>query len=154
VLLTIPIRVYAQMPAVTVLEFATADPPAVWNNVTLIADAFEIDEQYKWLAFDDWKLGTYSNLPDGVANAWNDPYVIENDPDPASDPPYDDLGWIFVINKIIQPGTSLKMCMQFDNNSTLQRCEYEAVATDLKGYPYFPGAILEVDFGFANNTRQ
>ena len=143
-LLMIPTQVYAQLTPVTVFEFGTANLPNNWKNATFTVDAFPIDEKYEWLVVNDSEVTTYANLPEGVGDAWDDPYLLAYDPEPRSD----GWSWGFPVNKTILPGTGLTMCLQFDNNSTLTRCEFEAVAAADFKFP-FPGAVLEVEFGSA-----
>jgi hypothetical protein len=84
-LLIIPTQVYAQLTPVTVFEFSTANLPHNWKNVTFAVDAFPIGEKYEWVKFNNSEETTYANLPDGVGDAWDDPYLQAYDPEPRSD---------------------------------------------------------------------
>lgn len=127
-LLVVPTQAYAY----TVIEFAVADPPTTYNNVTYTIEDQRLSEEYEWLQFTvDYccNAAEYAKLPDGVAEALDDPVVRAYNPEPlrAIDTDYDG-GMFTVINRTIEPGIFVVMCVSYDNNKNLTRCEDTAVA--------------------------
>lgn len=98
----------------------------------------------------DDALGTcchvdYAKLPDGVAEAWDEREVRVHDPDPRRilDPDYGS-GWFTVINRTLEPGTPVEMCVSYNNNENTTRCEDTAVAQQLWASG-FTSLIVQVD---------
>ena len=147
ILVLVPTQVYAY----TIIEFAVADPPTTYNNVTFTIEDQRLNEEYVWLQFsaDVPKDGLccyakYASLPDGVAEAWDDPQVQAEEFEPNR--ALDEGGWFTAINRTIEPGTPLKMCVSYDNN---EKCEYTAVRDEGE----YSVAILQVDVDAAKPPK-
>jgi hypothetical protein len=142
ILVVMPSQTYAY----TLIEFAVVDPPTTYSNVTYTIEDRRLDEEYEWLQFGvDYccVAAEHAKLPDGVAIAgWDDPIVQAYDAEPlrAIDSDYDG-GLFTVINQTIEPGTPIEMCISYDKNKNLTRCELTAVADHSLG-SYL---ILQVD---------
>ena len=146
ILVLVPTQVYAY----TIIEFAIADKPLQYQNVTYTIEDRRLFEEYEWLQFTVeycCNAAKYSKLPDGVAAAWDDPEVRAQEFEPlrAIDNDYDG-GMFTVINRTIEPGTPVEMCVSYDNNENLTRCEDTAVA-DRWGYS---SLILQADIDAEN----
>jgi hypothetical protein len=123
-LLIIPSQVYAY----TIIEFAIADRPQQYQNVTYTIKDWRLDEEYEWLHFFG-NPGTYSKVPAGVSTAYDDPEVRAAEYEPEFDSPYND-GYFTIIDKTLEPGAPVEMCVAYDNNENLTRCEYTAAANE------------------------
>jgi hypothetical protein len=139
-LMVVPTQVLVK--AYTVIEFAVADRPLQYQNVTYSIDDRRLFEEYEWLQFNEYFCCNAKStiLPDGVGTAWDDPEVRaqEFDPRQALDDEYDG-GLLTVINRTLEPGTPVEMCVSYDANLT--HCEHTAVAD--KGL--YSDLILQVD---------
>lgn len=69
----------------------------------------------------------------------SDPEIKYKDPEGMASH-YFTHSWHFVINKTLEPGTPLMMCVKYHDDFDQRKCENEAVA---KGY--YNSATLEVD---------
>jgi hypothetical protein len=118
-----------QVNAYTIIEFGVADRPQQYNNVTFTIEDYRLAKNYKWIEINNEK---YAQLPPGVSEAWNDPVVRAAEYEPEFAVPYDG-GYFVIINDTLEPGSPVEMCVSYDNNENMTRCEYTAVA-DEGGY--------------------
>lgn len=131
ILVLVPTQVYAY----TIVEFAIADRPVQSQNVTFTIEDLRLHEEYKWIQFNrNYEIGagvsqTFSQRPDGVGTAYDDPVVNAEEYEPQYPSPYDN-GFFTIINKTLEPGTPLTMCVSYNNNDNMTRCEYTAVADE------------------------
>ena len=118
--------------AFTSFEFQTANVPERYDNITYTVYDTNLDEEYVWLEFNG-SSDDYTKFPTGVAEAGNDPRYqaleLENDLDRGFD-----RSRGFVINKTMEPGTPIRMCVQYDQSvqhpherSILRECEFEGI---------------------------
>ena len=119
----IALVVVQQAQAYTFFEFRIANAP---SNITYSARNTLTGEDYIWKEIDG---ETYYQLP-GARNAAGDPEIEYNEPEPSTLGPWN-AARLFIIDKTLEPGTPLDMCVN-DN------CEEEAV----NKHNY---AVLEVD---------
>jgi hypothetical protein len=121
-----------QVQAYTIFEFQVANHPYEYDNATYTIIDRAADDEYKWFEVGDKQ---YSQLS-GARDALHDPEIIELEADLDMVFTY---ATFFAIDRTLEPGTPLSMCIKFDNN---EKCEQEAIA-DFKHF--YNSAMLEVD---------
>jgi hypothetical protein len=125
-----------QALAYTLFEYHIANDPYPFQNLTYSARNQLTDDKYEWIELD----GKIISRLEGARDASLDPEVV--DLEPASCCGYGTYA-LFVIDRTLEPGTPLTMCVSYDN---IEKCEQESIAKGTHNI-----AVLEVDF-YANKT--
>ena len=133
-------EVLEQVQAYTIFEFQVANYPHGHDNATFTIHDYANDDVYTWFEADDERRSQLS----GAHDARHDDIITELEAD--TDPMYT-FATFFVIDRTLEPGTPVMMCVSFDNNEI---CEEEAIAD----YEHFyNSAMLEVDMNTTNTQH-
>jgi hypothetical protein len=117
--------------AYTIFEFQVANSPFGYDNITYTITDHASNDTYMWFEGDK----EYSKLS-GARDAMHDDDILDLEADTDATYPF---ATFFAIDRTLEPGIPLTMCIKFDNNEI---CEQEAIAK----YKYFyNSAMLEVD---------